>query len=125
MLDSIKSVLVPIHPEGYRFIGIFAAITLILFLFLPDFFGWIGVVLTLWCAYFFRDPERVTPIREGLIISPADGRISAIEDVTPPPELDLGEETRTSKPFIPAGDSVRSSLDPRSSRAFNSYLAPA
>lgn len=95
MLDSIKSVLVPIHPEGYRFIGTFAAITLILFLFLPDFFGWIGVVLTLWCAYFFRDPERVTPIREGLIISPADGRISAIEDVTPPPELDLGEETRT------------------------------
>jgi phosphatidylserine decarboxylase len=53
------------------------------------------VVLTLWCAYFFRDPERVTPVRPGLLISPADGRISAIEDVPPPPELDLGPEPRT------------------------------
>ncbi|MGI9371165.1 MAG: phosphatidylserine decarboxylase [Hyphomicrobiales bacterium] len=95
MLDSIKSVLVPIHREGYRFIAIFAVVSLLCFIFLPDMFGWIGVVLTLWCAYFFRDPERVTPIREGLVISPADGRVSSIEDVTPPAELDLGPDART------------------------------
>jgi phosphatidylserine decarboxylase len=95
VLDSIKSIFVPIHREGYRFIGIFAAITLVFALFLPGIFGWLGLILTVWCVYFFRDPERVTPTREGLIISPADGRISSIEDVTPPPELDLGDKTRT------------------------------
>jgi len=95
VLDSIKSVFVPIHREGYRFIAIFAAITVVFGMFLPNLFFWLGVVLTAWCAYFFRDPERVTPTRDGLIISPADGRISAIEDVTPPPELDLGDKTRT------------------------------
>ncbi len=94
MLKSIQSVLVPVHPEGYRFVAIFAAVTLVLFWWLPDLFGWIGVVLTLWCAYFFRDPERTTPLRDGLVISPADGRISSIEKVTSPPELDLAGEER-------------------------------
>lgn len=89
IVNSITAALVPIHREGYRFIAIFAAVTLVLFwLHLPTL-GWVGVLLTLWCAYFFRDPERVTPMRQGLVISPADGRISAIESVVPPPELDL------------------------------------
>lgn len=93
MLDSIFSIFVPIHREGYRFIAIFAGIALVLFL-LSSFLGWLGVIATLWCAYFFRDPDRVTPLREGLVISPADGRISSIEEVEIPPELDLGEKTR-------------------------------
>lgn len=93
MLDSITSVFVPIHREGYRFIGIFALATLVLF-WIADPLGWIGIVATAWCAYFFRDPDRVTPLREGLVISPADGRISGIEQVTPPAELDLGSEPR-------------------------------
>lgn len=93
MLDTITSVFAPIHREGYRFVGIFAVVTLILF-WIADPLGWIGVVATAWCAYFFRDPDRVTPLREGLVISPADGRISAIEQVTPPAELDLGPERR-------------------------------
>jgi len=87
--NSIRSQLVPVHPEGYPFIGAFALASLILFwLWAP--LGWIGTVLTLWCAYFFRDPPRVTPSRDGLIVSPADGRISQIAQVPPPPELDLG-----------------------------------
>jgi phosphatidylserine decarboxylase len=94
VLDSIKSVLVPVHREGYKFIAIFAVVALVLFEFLPSVFGWIGVILTLWCAYFFRDPERVTPLRDGLIIAPADGRVSAIETVMSPPELDLDGEQR-------------------------------
>ncbi len=93
MLDTITSVFAPIHREGYRFVGIFAVVTLILF-WIADPLGWIGVVATAWCAYFFRDPDRVTPLREGLVISPADGRISAIEQVTPPAELDLGPAPR-------------------------------
>jgi phosphatidylserine decarboxylase len=94
MLHAIYSILTPIHREGYRFIAIFLAITIILFITGFEALGWLGAVLTLWCAYFFRDPERATPLREGLIISPADGRISAIEEVVPPPELDLGSAPR-------------------------------
>lgn len=94
ILASIRATLVPIHREGYRFIAIFAVITVLLFWLAGDALGWIGVVLTLWCAYFFRDPVRVTPVRDGLIISPADGRISAIQTVLPPPELGFGPEPR-------------------------------
>lgn len=94
MLQSILSVLTPIHREGYRFIAMFAVMALVLF-FLWTPLGWIGVIATLWCAYFFRDPPRATPLRDGLVISPADGRISLIDQVVPPAELHLGEDVRT------------------------------
>ena len=74
-MRALKSILFPIHPEGYRFIAIFAVAAFLLF-FLAEFLGWVGVVLTLWCAWFFRDPARVTPQREGLVISPADGVVN-------------------------------------------------
>jgi phosphatidylserine decarboxylase len=94
IVNSIRSQLVPVHPEGYPFVGAFALASLILFwLWTP--LGWIGTVLTLWCAYFFRDPPRVTPSRDGLIVSPADGRVSQVAQVVPPPELDLGTRPLT------------------------------
>ena len=71
-MDSLTSILTPIHKEGHRWVIIFAAATIVLFL-IWNPLGWIGVILTLWCLYFFRDPDRVTPSREGLVISPADG----------------------------------------------------
>ncbi len=92
---SLTSVLTPIHPEGMKFVAVFAAVTLALFWFGVPVLGWAGVIATLWCAYFFRDPERVTPLREGLVISPADGVISTIEQMVPPPELDLDRELVT------------------------------
>jgi phosphatidylserine decarboxylase len=92
--NSIRAQLVPVHPEGYPFIGAFALVSLILFWLSPPL-GWIGCVLTLWCAYFFRDPPRVTPSRDGLIVSPADGRISQIAQVLPPAELELGANPLT------------------------------
>lgn len=85
----MRQVLAPIHPDGWKFIAIAAAITLVLFLLWRPA-GWIGVVATLWMAYFFRDPWRVTPTRPGLIVSPADGIIAAIGPAPPPPELDMG-----------------------------------
>lgn len=94
MLNSILNAIPPVHPEGYRFIAIFAAVTLIGF-WLAEPLGWVGVVLTLWCAWFFRDPMRTTPTREGLVISPADGKISHVMQVTPPPELEMGSRELT------------------------------
>lgn len=95
IFQSVSQVLVPIHREGYRFVAIFAAVALVLFWLHWTPLAWLAVVLTVWCAYFFRDPERVTPLRGGLVISPADGRVSAIVDVVPPPELDLPREPVT------------------------------
>ncbi|WP_417723465.1 phosphatidylserine decarboxylase [Salipiger sp.] len=84
----------PMHPEGRKFVAIFAAITLVLFL-ICDPLGWIGVGLTVWCYYFFRDPERVVPQRPGLVVSPADGVVSLIEPAVPPAELGMGPEPLT------------------------------
>jgi phosphatidylserine decarboxylase len=90
VVASIRSQLAPINREGYPFVGVFALVSLILFWIWPPL-GWIGTVLTLWCAYFFRDPVRVTPMRDGLVVAPADGRVSKIINAVPPPELQLGD----------------------------------
>jgi len=94
VVDSVKSVMVPVHPEGYRFAAIFAVLGILLWwLWAP--LGFVGVVLTVWCLYFFRNPERHTPTRQGLVISPADGVVQLIKTVVPPPELELGDTPRT------------------------------
>lgn len=90
-MTMLSTFIKPIHREGYRFIGIFAAITLVLFA-ISQPLGWIGVCLTVWCYYFFRDPNRNTPVREGLIVSPADGIVSLIGAAAPPEELGLGTD---------------------------------
>ncbi len=91
VIDSIRKQIPPIHPEGYIFIAIFAVITLVAgWIFDPLF--WIGLLLTIWCALFFRDPVRVTPQASDLVISPADGKVSAVGLAAPPPELGLGAD---------------------------------
>jgi phosphatidylserine decarboxylase len=91
IVNSIRSQLAPIHPEGYPFIGAFALVSLVLFwLWTP--LGWLGTLLTLWCAYFFRDPVRVTPVAEKLVVSPADGRVSLVANAVPPAGLGLGDK---------------------------------
>ena len=86
LLDTITDVFVPIHRDGHKFLAVAALVTLVAFL-LWSPLGTICALVTAWIAYFFRDPDRVTPQREGLVISAADGKISAIESVRPPPEL--------------------------------------
>jgi len=91
ILASVRRLLVPIHKEGYPFIVIGAIAALILGQ-LWEPLGWLLAIVTLWICYFFRDPERVTPVRDGLVVSPADGRVSMITTVLPPAELALPAE---------------------------------
>ena len=91
-MTLLGTFLKPMHPEGWRFVAIFAAITLVAF-WLWEPLGWLGVLLTVWCYYFFRDPVRFVPQGEALILSPADGIVSLIEPAVPPAELGLGPES--------------------------------
>ena len=84
----------PMHPEGRKFVAIFAAISVILAL-IWEPLGWLGLGLTVWCYYFFRDPKRATPTRDGLVISPADGIVSLIEKAVPPAELGMSDAPLT------------------------------
>ncbi|WP_127523853.1 phosphatidylserine decarboxylase [Mesorhizobium sp. Z1-4] len=89
VIESVRNSLVPVRREGYPFIAAFAGAAIVLGLVWSPLF-WIGLILTGWCAYFFRDPERVTPVDDRFVISPADGIVSAIGPAAPPRELGLG-----------------------------------
>jgi phosphatidylserine decarboxylase len=93
ILDTIFESFSPVHPDGHKFIAIGAIVALAFFLFYPPL-GWIATAITAWIVYFFRDPPRVTPVRPGLVISAADGKVSSIDKVTPPAELGMGSEER-------------------------------
>jgi phosphatidylserine decarboxylase len=85
----LRQTLSPIHPDGWKFIAGAALVSVVLFLVWRPA-GWAGLIVTMWMAYFFRDPWRVTPTRSGLIVSPADGIVVALGPAPPPPELDMG-----------------------------------
>jgi phosphatidylserine decarboxylase len=87
----LKSIIVPINRAGWPFIAIFFTLTVIA-AYYSETIGWAGVILTIWCTYFFRDPNRFTPTRNDLVISPADGVIQMIQEAIPPSELDMGED---------------------------------
>ena len=93
-MNMLDTVIKPMHPEGRRFVAIFAVIAAGLF-FLWAPLGWIGLGLTVWCYYFFRDPERFPPQRANIVISPADGIVSLIEPAVPPAELGMADEALT------------------------------
>lgn len=93
LADTISRTFVPVRREGWPFIAAFFVAALILGLIWDPLF-WIGLVLTGWCAYFFRDPDRVVPQDDDLVLSAADGIVSAIGETVPPPELGLGDQPR-------------------------------
>ena len=85
MLDKIFP---KIHDEGYKFIVIFIIVTIVLY-FINGFLGFIGLVLTIWCYYFFRDPERISIGDENYLTSPADGVVLQVVETNGPKELGL------------------------------------
>jgi phosphatidylserine decarboxylase len=93
-MDILRFLAPPLHREGWRFFAAFVVLTIIAHeIWSP--LGWVGIILTIWCYYFFRDPERLTPTRAGLVISPADGVVCQIIDAAPPAELGMGDAPLT------------------------------
>jgi phosphatidylserine decarboxylase len=91
--ETFKSVISPPHKAGYPFIlGGLGVALLGLFIWVP--LAWLGVLFTLFCLYFFRDPERIPPPRSGVILAPADGLIVSVEPAVPPAELGLSTAPR-------------------------------
>jgi phosphatidylserine decarboxylase len=84
---------IPIHREGWPFILVALVFNFVFFLLSP-WAGWLFAPLTIWCIAFFRDPERTTPEGQGLVISPADGRLLPIARAIPPRELEMSAEPR-------------------------------
>src|SRR5690242_6405241 len=93
--SMLRSVLSPIHPDGWRFIAAALVIAVILFWIGWAPLGWIALAVAAWITYFFRDPWRVTPSRAGLVVSAADGVVVAADRVPPPKELDMGDAPMT------------------------------
>jgi len=89
-----RSVIVPIHRAGWPFIGIALAAAVLLGLLWEPLF-WLGLIAAVYCAYFFRNPPRVTPTRVGLVVAPADGMVQPARRAVPPPELELGDQPLT------------------------------
>ena len=93
-MDWLESLFVPINRDGYKFIAVGLVLTLGFF-YVWDPLGWLILILTLASAFFFRDPDRVTPVRDKLVVAPADGVIAQITAAVPPEELDMGEDPLT------------------------------
>jgi phosphatidylserine decarboxylase len=93
-MDFIRDFIPPLHKEGYIFVIIFLVVTILLFTF-SNTLGFIGVILSLWCAFFFRDPARIVPVGDNLIVSPADGMVQKIAEAAPPKSLGMGDKPRT------------------------------
>jgi phosphatidylserine decarboxylase len=123
ILDTITDGIAPVHRDGHKFIAIALAVTFLLFLFWP-LMAWPAAVVTAWIIYFFRDPDRVTPLRDGLVVAPGDGRISAIENVRPPTELGLGEAPRVRISIFLSVFDVHINRVPLAGRIVRSVYAP-
>ena len=116
-------VLPSINPEGWRFVGIFAAVTALLAI-IWEPLGVIGLVLTVWCYYFFRDPQRVTPDINDVVVSPADGVVQMIAEVPAPEELNMGEQKFTRVSIFMSVFNVHVNRVPAEGKITNAVYVP-
>lgn len=123
LIDTITDSFVPVHRDGMKFVAAGAIATLVLFMLWAPL-GWLALIATLYVAYFFRDPDRVTPLREGLVIAPADGRVSSIERVVPPAELGLGPTERVRVSIFLSVIDVHINRAPMAGRIVRSVYIP-
>jgi phosphatidylserine decarboxylase len=93
LADPMSHFLVPVHREGWKFVGIVLAAGFVLSWIWSPLWWW-SVPIAGFVAYFFRDPPRVTPVRDGLVVAPGDGLVAAMKMVRPPMELGLGPQER-------------------------------
>ncbi len=118
-----RFILPPIHPEGWRFVGVFAAVTVLMWmLFKPV--GVVCLALTVWCYFFFRNPLRAVPAGDSLVLSPADGIVSKIADVVPPKELEIGDEPMTRVSIFMSVFSVHVNRAPMAGKITKMYYRP-
>ncbi|MBQ8677749.1 MAG: phosphatidylserine decarboxylase [Alphaproteobacteria bacterium] len=121
---SWKDYLLPsIHNEGWRFVGIFAAITALLAMIWQPL-GWLGLVLTIWCYYFFRDPIRITPKIDNVVVSPADGIVQMIANVEAPEELNMGKKKFTRVSIFMSVFNVHVNRSPADGKIINAVYVP-
>ena len=118
-----RYILPNIHNEGWKFVGIFAAITALLAMIWQPL-GWVGLVLTVWCFYFFRDPERVTPEVSDVVVSPAVGTVQMIAKVKAPEELGLGDQKFTRVSIFMSVFNVHVNRSPADGRITKSVYVP-
>ena len=125
LLDTITDNLAPVHPDGYKFAIPAAALAVFLWFMLPfSLLAYLALAAAAYVAYFFRDPPRVTPLREGLVISPADGRVSSIERIKPPAELGLGSDERVRVSIFLSVFDVHINRSPVAGRVVKSIYVP-
>jgi phosphatidylserine decarboxylase len=120
----IETIKVPIHPAGYPFIGIFVTLTLLMGFFFGKTFLFIGIVLSIWCVYFFRNPIRFSPQKQSLVLAPADGRILSIIESKPPTEMCLKGERWTRIAIFMNVFDVHVNRSPMSGRVVNKSYFP-
>ncbi len=118
-----RFILPPIHSEGWRFVGVFAAVTVLMWmLFKPV--GVVCLALTVWCYFFFRNPLRAVPAGDSLVLAPADGIVSKIADVVPPKELEIGDEPMTRVSIFMSVFSVHVNRAPMAGKITKMYYRP-
>jgi phosphatidylserine decarboxylase len=122
-LSQLLALFTPIHKDGYKFVGVAVAATVLAFL-LSSTLGLLGVIATVALAFFFRDPVRVVPQRDSLVLGPADGIVISIESVTPPQEIGLGSDPMTRVSMFLSVLDVHVSRSPVSGRIESSVYQP-
>ncbi len=122
-MKALDAVITPIHKEGHIFVAAFFVVSFGMFL-LWEPAGWTGMIITAWCVYFFRDPSRVVPEQDGIMVSPADGTVCLVGEAVPPAELNMGNSPRTRITIFLSVFNVHVNRSPAAGKVTESLYVP-